>query len=354
MPLEPTVEQRDLRDAVRAALARPSGDAWADLTALGLTEIPFAEQYGGAGAGVRDVAVVLGELGRALTSVPYFSSVALAGLTLQVCGTEDACRARLPGIAGGAVRAALVAGYPFADSPIRATGSAGGLVLDGTADCVVDGADADLFVVVARGPAGPVLAVVDAGAAGVARTALEALDFTRPLARVRLTGVRVDPAGRPDLSARLVVAQAQAISCLAAEQVGAARACLEMSAEYATLRRQFDRPIGSFQAIKHRLADMLVAVELAEAAVLGAVGSDFANVGAASDVVSAAAVARVLASRAAMFAAAESVQIHGGIGFTWEHVLHRYFRRAKSSELLLGDTALHCETVAAELVGPPH
>ena len=350
MPLELTVEQRDLASSLRSSLARTAaGDnVWDSLLEMGLTEVPFPENYGGAGFTLKDTAVVMAELGRSLGAGPYFSSVILAGFTLLHAGSDAAKTQRLPTIADGSVTAALVTGYPFASTSITASGGDDNtIVLDGAQEAVVAGADADLLVVVAEGPSGMELAVIDGDAVGVTRTARESLDFTRPLARIEFTGASAQRIGGNGLVTGLDKAQAIAITALAAEQVGAARACLEMSVDYAKTRKQFGRAIGSFQSIKHRLTDMLVAIELAEAAVLDAADADSRSSG---ELFVAAATARVLASRAATFAAEESVQIHGGIGFTWEHPLHRYFRRAKTSELLFGNTAAHLEVVASTVI----
>ena len=350
MTLELTVEQRDLEDSLRGSLAKtaPGDNVWDSLCEMGLTEIPFPESYGGAGFTLKDTAVVMSELGRSLGSSPYFPSVVLAGLTLLHAGSETACAQHLPSIAGGTSVAALVTGHPFESSDVTAVDDGHDvLVLDGAQEAVIAGASADLLVVIAGGPDGPELVVVDAEAPGITRTVRESLDLTRELARIEFEGVRAQRAGRGDLSDRLARAQATSITALAAEQVGAARACLEKSVAYATERQQFGRAIGSFQAIKHRLTDMLVAIELAEAAVLDAAGADTRS---DSEFIVAAATARVLASRAATYAAEESIQVHGGIGFTWEHPLHHYFRRAKTSELLFGDTRVHAETVGRALV----
>jgi alkylation response protein AidB-like acyl-CoA dehydrogenase len=350
MTLELTVEQRDLQAGLRSSLARTKigEDVRPALVEMGLTEIPFPERFGGAGFTLKDAAVVMTELGRSLGSAPYLSSVVLAGFGLLHAGSEQACSQNLPAIADGTRTATLVAPFPFAASSIEATaGSDGTLVLNGVREAVVDGADADLLIVVAKGPNGTELAVIEGGADGVTRTPSEALDFTRGLARVEFFGAVAHRATGDDIGAGLGKAQAAAITALAAEQVGSARACLDMSVEYAKTRQQFGRAIGSFQAIKHRLTDMLIATELAEAAVLDAAGADARST---SEFVAAAATARVLASRAATFAAEESIQIHGGIGFTWEHPLHHYFRRAKTSELLFGVTSVHAETIAAALI----
>jgi alkylation response protein AidB-like acyl-CoA dehydrogenase len=188
--------------------------------------------------------------------------------------------------------------------------------------------------------------VISADAPGLTRTRRESLDSTRELAQVAFEDAAGQLVGAEHLAAALAKARAMGATALAAEQVGAARACLEMSVEYAKTRQQFGRAIGSFQSIKHRLTDMLVSIELAEAAVLDAAGADSRS---DAEFILAAAMARVLASRAATFAAEESIQIHGGIGFTWEHPLHHYFRRAKTSELLFGEPSVQLEVVAAAL-----
>ncbi|OZF53217.1 acyl-CoA dehydrogenase family protein [Rhodococcus sp. 14-1411-2a] len=353
MRLELSEEQQDLGSSLRASLSRTAAgrDVWPALLEMGLTEIPFPEHVGGAGFTLKDTVVVMSELGRSLGSAPYFSSVILAGLTLLHAGSDAACAQYLPPIADGSATAALVTGFPFGTSLVTArVQDSDTVVLDGAQESVVDGSDADVLLVVANGSDGPHLAAIDAHAEGVIRTRRETLDFTRGLARVEFSGALAHRITGTDLSAGLDTAQAVAITALAAEQVGAARACLEMSVDYAKTRRQFGRAIGSFQAIKHRLTDMSIAIELAEAAVLDAAGADTRR---GPEFSVAAATARVLASRAATFAAEESIQIHGGIGFTWEHPLHRYFRRAKTSELLFGSTTLHVEAVAAALVQGP-
>ncbi|WP_238420314.1 acyl-CoA dehydrogenase family protein [Gordonia sp. 'Campus'] len=349
MPLELTVEQRDLRDALADAWddTAPGTDVWESLRAMGLTGIPFPEDVGGAESGLKDVAVVMSELGRTMATAPYLSSVVLAGHALLLAGS-DAARDVLGDIASGDRVAALVSGPGITTSDVRAVvRNDDTLVLDGAQHAVVDGARADVLVVVAATESGTVLGVLTADTAGLRRTELETLDLTRELARVEFDGVVARRVSGPSVETELARVRSIAMIAVAAEQVGAARACLDMSADYCKHRTQFDRIIGSFQSIKHRLVDMLVAIELAEAAMLDASTADVRDDG---ELAVAAATARVLASRAAMFAAEESIQVHGGIGFTWEHPLHHYFRRAKTNQLLWGDVEQHIETVAAALV----
>ncbi|MBY4273557.1 acyl-CoA dehydrogenase family protein [Rhodococcus fascians] len=347
MALELTSEQKELRDSLRGLLTKRTDTLWPALVSLGVCEIPFPERWGGAGYGAKEIMVVMTELGRSLAGVPYLSSVAAAGSVLIEGATDSVCAQHVPGMASGSVTAALVAGYPLTTSGISALADGDDLVLSGRQDFVIDGTTADLLVIVASGPDGLELAVVSGDAPGVSRTPLEALDFTRELARVELDGVRARRAGGKNLLFGLARAQTLLLASVAAEQVGAARACLEMSVEYAKTRQQFGRAIGSFQSIKHRLADMLIAIELAEAAVLDAANA--AEDRRQDEFVNAVATARVLASRASVFAAEESIQVHGGIGFTWEHPLHRYFRRAKNNELMFGSIESHLEVLATSL-----
>ncbi|MFZ2177275.1 MAG: acyl-CoA dehydrogenase, partial [Rhodococcus sp. (in: high G+C Gram-positive bacteria)] len=312
MALELTHEQEQLRDSVRAFLTKNANTEqalWEGLTGLGLTEIPFPERFGGAGCTLKDTSVVMHELGRTTTVAPYFSSVCLAGLTLSECASDAGRAAHLPAVATGKRTATLVAGYPYAETPITATATDDGrLILRGTQDFVVNGDSADLLVVVARGENGLELAVIDGDAPGVVRTPLESLDTTRPLTRIGFTDAHAQAVGGANLGATLPRAQASALVALASEQVGAAEACLEMSVEYAKTREQFGRPIGSFQSIKHRLTDMLVALELAHAAVLDAANADEQPT---DELATAASIAHVLASEAFTYAAEEYIQIHG-------------------------------------------
>lgn len=354
MAFDLTPEQKDLQRYVRSFLnAAPmnapgepecSPATWRGLRDMGLVGIPFPDRVGGFGGTIRDAAVVTEELGRVLSSAPYFSTVALAGLTLGAADTDGLASVVLKSIAEEGITASLVTGYPYSRTSISATELEGEVVLDGTQDYVVDGEFADLLVVVAHGAHGLELALVKPDEPGLTRSRMVVLDETRALSRIEFSGVRgFRISNAPDLPERLDRAQSESLILLAAEQIGAAEACLEMSVEYAKTRHQFGRPIGSYQAIKHLLADILIALELARVAVLDATDSvDRTN----QELHVAASVARLLASRAFTFAAEESIHVHGGTGFTWEHRLHRYFRRAKADELLFGSQAMHRENIA--------
>jgi alkylation response protein AidB-like acyl-CoA dehydrogenase len=368
-----TDEQEQLRASVRRILADKSPSEavrrWMESTEghdpalwrqmaeqLGLQGLALPEEYGGAGYGPVELGIVLEEMGRALLPAPFLSSVALAGQALAISG-DDAAKGRwLPGIADGTRTAALAvseegSAWTLDGARTAATPQGEGWALEGTKTFVIDGASADLLLVVARTDEGPALFAVE-GTDGVARSPLTALDPTRRLAHVTLDAapaVRVGPAG--DQSGYLRDVLDLAIVALAAEQVGAAQACLDLSVEYAKIRVQFGRPIGSFQAIKHKCADLLLEVESAKSAVYNAAAVAADRIaGAGEELPIAAAVAGAYCSTTAVHAAKETIQIHGGIGYTWEHDAHLYLKRAKSSELLLGAPAAHRARLAT-LVG---
>ena len=330
------------------------GEVWALLTGqLGLTGIAVPDRYGGAGYGPVELGIVLEEMGRALLVAPYFSTVVLAGQALAASGDEAAMARWLPGIADGSLTAALAlaeesGSWDLGEVAAAARPAGAGWAVSGTKLFVVDGHTADLLLVVARAPDGLGVFCVERGAAGVERSRLDALDLTRALASVTLRdapAIRVG-AGR-DTSAWLSEVTDLVLTALAAEQLGGAARCLELSVEYAKVREQFGRPIGSFQAIKHKCANLLLEVECGRSAVYHA-GAALAD--RQPDAPLAAALAYVYCSQAFTHAAKECIQIHGGIGYTWEHDAHLYLRRAKSSELLFGPPARQRARLA-ELAG---
>jgi alkylation response protein AidB-like acyl-CoA dehydrogenase len=279
--------------------------------------------------------------------------VCLGVNAVLVAGDEAQRREHLPRIASGEVRATLAfAEEPTVDPLAIATvarDGAQGYVLSGTKRYVVDGATADLLVVTARAPAttgdaGVSLFVVDARAPGVGREPVSTLDPTRRLATVELRDVHVGRGSRMGDARALRRIVDRAAVALAAEALGGAERCLEMATDYAKTRIQFDRPIGSFQAIKHRLADMLVSVETARSAAYWA--ACVAESDDASELATAAALAKSYCTEAFFRCAAECVQIHGGIGFTWEHDAHLYLKRARGSLSLLGSPARDRERIA--------
>jgi alkylation response protein AidB-like acyl-CoA dehydrogenase len=365
MQLAETAERRQLRESVRRFLAdklpvrtvrelmdTPDGydpGVWRQAAdQLGLPALAIPEQYGGAGFGFVEQAVVLEELGRSLYGGPYLASAVLAATALLHSGDEQACKDLLPGIAAGETVATLA----FAEDgggwdPAAGTLSAADHALDGHKNYVLNGAGADLVLVAAREAGGLSLFAVRGDAPGLTRTALSTLDQTRRLARLEFAGTPgrlVGTAG--DAGRALARTLDVAAVALAAEQLGGAQAALDMAVGYAKQRRQFDRPIGSFQAIKHRCADLLLELESTRSAVgyaAWAVAED------SPELPAVAALTKAYASDSFFHIAAENVQIHGGIGFTWEHDAHLYLKRAKADELYLGDPAHHREQLAQRI-----
>ena len=319
---------------------------------LGLQALAIPEEYGGAGFGYVELTVVFEEMGAALLCAPYFATVALGANALLSCGDEGAKKDLLPGIASGETIATLAftedSGRWDSDGiTLAATPEGGSWKLDGHKMFVIDGHNANLVVVAARTSAGVSLFAVEGGAPGMTATPLATMDQTRKQARIEFasTPARLlgeDGAAAPVLSRTLDLAAV----ALAAEQVGGAQRCLDMAVEYAKTRIQFGRPIGSFQAIKHKCADMLLEVESAKSA---AYYAGWAAAEDSDELPVVASLAKSYCSEAYFHAAAENIQIHGGIGFTWEHDAHLYFKRAKSSELMLGDPSYHRELLAQRI-----
>jgi alkylation response protein AidB-like acyl-CoA dehydrogenase len=319
---------------------------------LELQGIAVPEAYGGSGLGAAELILVLEELGRSLACTPYFSTVVLAAPVLLYSGDSAAAQRLLPQIASGDLTAtvALTENSKRWDEEgvaLTAVPVDDGFVLSGEKTLVMDGVDADLVIVVGRTRAGVSLFLVDGTAAGFGRHALQTLDLTRRYARLTFRNVPavllgIDGNGWDVMSRVLDFAGI----ALAAEQLGGAQYCLESSAHYACTRFQFGRPIGSFQAIKHKCADMKLQVERAKSAVhLGVTAAD----GPGADMHLAASVAQACCSDVFTDVAQQTIQIHGGIGFTWEHSAHLYFRRAQASAQLLGSASYHREQLLHEL-----
>jgi alkylation response protein AidB-like acyl-CoA dehydrogenase len=316
---------------------------------MGLAGLGLPEDLGGAGGGLAELTVVAEELGRSLLPVPFFSSTVLAGQVLARCpeGGPDVL-ARLS--AGDELAAFAGTDGDGCWRPDRLTIEAEpngpGWQLRGQADFVLDGASAAHLVVAARTPSGCDLFLVAGDGAGVRRRALPTLDPTRGQASVGFDGaagtaLTTGGGGAGPVAAALDVA----LVVLAAEQVGGAAASLDMAVEYAKIRHQFSRPLGSFQAVKHKLADLLLLVEMSRSAVDRALLAEPDS----ARLAEAAAVAKIWCGEAFTTVATENVQVHGGIGFTWEHDAHLYFRRARADEQLLGDATVHRERLAALL-----
>lgn len=329
---------------------------WTAIAEMGWLGMAIPEEWGGAGFSFLELFVLLEEQGRSLFCAPFLSTVVMAATVVEEAGDPSQKRKILPAIADGD----LIAAVAFTEANGRwdaegvtaeaIRGPGGGWTLNGTKSFVLDGHIADLLVVAARTDRGVSLFLVPGGAEGLDRRRLETMDQTRKQAEIELRSVELgadallgpDGGGWPILE-RMMEKAAVALS---AEQVGGAQACLEMAVAYAKVRKQFGRPIGSFQAIKHKCADMLAQVESARSAAYyagWAVSEDN------EERALMASLAKSYCSEAYFASAAENIQIHGGIGFTWEHDAHLFFKRAKSSELLFGDPSLHREKIAVQL-----
>jgi len=362
-------EQEELRRTVRSFLDQKSPETevrrlmetddgydpavWKQMgEQLGLQGLHIPEEFGGSGYTYVELCIVLEEMGSHLLCAPYFSSVVLAANTLLESGDDAAKKELLPGIATGETIATLAlteenGRWDEAGVTMTATKSGDGYKLSGTKSFVIDGATADLILVAARTGTGVSLFAVAGDAAGVTKTRLSTMDLTRKQAKLEFNDtparlIGTEGGGWPVLERVLDLA----VIALSNESVGGAQFVLDMAVQYAKDRVQFGRPIGSFQAIKHKCADMLLEVESSKSAAyygagMVAEGSD--------EVPSVASLAKAYVGEAYFHVAAENIQVHGGIGFTWEHPAHLYFKRAKSSELLFGDPTYHRELLAQRI-----
>ncbi len=350
------LEAKSAEDAVREQMETDAGfDAavWSQMgEQMGLQGLIVPEEFGGSGYGYVELGIVLEEMGRSLLCAPFFSTVVLAANTLIHSGDDAAKAAHLPGIAAGETIATVAFTEPSgkwdeSGITLEATGSGSEFTLNGTKMFVLDGHTANLIIVAARTAKGVSLFTVAGDAAGLTRTALSTMDQTRKQAKLEFSNTPATLLGAEGEGWTILstVLDLAAVG-LAAEQVGGAQKVLEMAVEYAKVRVQFGRPIGSFQAIKHKCADMLLEVESAKsAAYYGMWCAAEMN----DELPSVASLAKAYCSEAYFHATAENIQIHGGIGFTWEHPAHLYFKRAKSSELLFGDPTYHRELLAQRI-----
>ena len=326
---------------------------WRELnTQLGLCGVHVPEEYGGQGFSFVELGIVLEEMGRALVCAPYFASAVLAATAIMNAATDGQKTALLPGIVSGETIATLAFAEPngrwdAAGTETTATSSVHGKFrLDGVKSFVLDGHTADLIVVLARSPGSEgddwlSLFTVRGDAPGLTRTALKALDPTRKLARLEFAGVEAELIGEEGVAAApFAKTLAQAAACLASEMVGGAERLRQSALDFANLRMQFGRPIASFQSMKHKQADMLLEVELAKSAAYVAAQAAAED---ADDMPALASLAKAAASEAYLQTAIHTIQIHGGVGFTWDNDTHLWFKRAKSSEAFLGDPTLHRE-----------
>ena len=318
---------------------------------LGLAGLSIPAAYGGAGFGMVELCIAMEEMGRALVCTPYFATSVLAAKALELVAADEAKARLLPAIASGQCIATLAltetSGIPdISTIATTATASESGFSLSGEKKFVVDGCSADLLLVAARKPGttgshGISLFEVAADAPGLQRTPLNVMDPTRKQALVRLDNVPATALGNLEGAAEGLQATLDlAAIALANEMAGGAERLLEDTVEYTQLRVQFGRTIASFQAIKHRCTEMLLEVELAKSTAYYA--AEAADEG-ADDIAALASQAKALAGDSYMHTAVEAIQLHGGIGFTWDNDTHLWFKRAKSSEVLLGDSSWHRE-----------
>ncbi|OBG26495.1 acyl-CoA dehydrogenase family protein [Mycobacterium sp. 852002-51057_SCH5723018] len=318
---------------------------WQTLAAeLGVAGLLVPESLGGAGAGAREAAVVMEEIGRAVAPVPFLSSAVLATVALLRAGDTETVSA----LARGGLTAALAVPLSTAPADPVAGVGIGPDGLTGAVTSVAGAGEADVLVVPVTGPEGLELHTVSRSADGLEVSPVLALDMTRPLAHVRFSGVAsswVGPADGP-----IGEALRTAAALLASEQLGVAQWCLDTTLAYAKQRKQFGRVIGSYQAIKHRLADLWF--EVSAAAAVARYAADTCARGDDAEAATAAAIAQAYCSGITVHAAEECVQLHGGIGMTWEYPAHLYLKRAKSDQLALG-TAYRHRAQLAELVDLP-
>jgi alkylation response protein AidB-like acyl-CoA dehydrogenase len=367
-----TEEQQQLRRGARRLLGECASPAqlravmasdggydpvlWRRAGELGWTALTIPEALGGLGLGPVELVALMEETGRVLWCAPYFSTVCLATNALLLAGTDHLQRQWLPVIADGRCLAtvawgAVASAWGVRGSAVTARRDRGDFILSGVDRQVIDGHIADLLIVVAQldDAGGLAWFAVPAAAPGVDAQRVPTIDLTRTRAKLALRDVRVPAhaqligADRPDAGMGDVLDLARI--ALAAEQVGGAQACLDMAVGYAKVRRQFGRAIGSFQAIKHRCADLLVRVESARSAAYGAACAAVDRI----ELTAMAALASAYCSEAFYRCAADNLQIHGGIGFTWEHDAHLYFKRARASRALLGDPSWQRDRIAREM-----
>jgi alkylation response protein AidB-like acyl-CoA dehydrogenase len=368
-------EHDELRDVIRRLLGQPAGpaavialadeavayDRWltAGLAEIGVYGLGVPERFGGAGFGTLELGVVFQEAGRAALGAPLLSPVLAADLLLAAAGAGAGAGAGAAGFAGGLL-ARIAAGELIA-APAIAEGWLGWdavpstststststlatvATLTGTKDWVQDGAQAGLFVVSATAPGGPALFAVEAGAPGVRVEPVATIDVSRRFARLHLDRAPATPLAVPDALAAVRHARDLGLALLSADHVGVAQRCLEMAVGWAKEREQFGQPIGSFQAIKHKLASVRLELEAAESACLYAL---WAAAGGPGEFATAARIAAYTCGEAALLAASENIQVLGGIGATWEHPAHVYLRRATVGRRLLADPQALLEYLA--------
>jgi acyl-CoA dehydrogenase len=344
------LSEREARARSRARLDAGGGfdqELWREISELGWVGAVLPEEFGGAGLGYVDLCVIAEELGRANTALPFSSSVYLVSEALLRYGTREQAQTWLPKLAAGEIIGAFAtAEGNGAVSPGWIKTRVSGGAMTGTKRPVTDAGEADLLIVAAHDENGFGLYLVETSDAGVSRTPLEMNDGSRPAATVVFDGAAAQPLNISDGWAALENLQDRAAVLMAFEQIGGAQACLDMARDFALERYAFGRPIGSFQAIKHKLADVYIAIELARSNAYYGAWALHAD---AAELPVAAAAARVAASRAFDLASKENIQTHGGMGYTWEIDCHLYYRRAKALGLALGSAKLWKDRLVSRL-----
>jgi alkylation response protein AidB-like acyl-CoA dehydrogenase len=350
--------------AVRAAMETETGfDAalWAQIgQELGWCATPIPDAYDGLGLGSVELVLLMEQMGRRLLPSPYFATVALAAQVLLEVGNDAARQRYLSAIAAGELTATVALardGMDWQPDGVNAALSVGadGNVLNGSYALVADGATADLLILPARDITGAVaLYAIPATLSGIARRPLKNFDQTRRLAAITLNNVVLPADAQIATPQQVVAAMPRALArvqlALAAEQLGGAQQCLDITVAYTSERVQFGRTIASFQAIKHRCAEMMVKIEATRSAIYGA-AAVAENPALAADFVLEAAAAKALASDTYCYCAADAIQLHGGVGFTWEYDPQLYFKRAQASAHWLGSSDVLRERIAAALLG---
>lgn len=339
---------------VRQDMASTAGsdpNLWAKMSQeLGLTGVHIPETYGGSGFGYSELGIALEEMGRSLLCSPYFSTIVLAATTIMLSGSDEQKQLLLPPLASGERTATLATTEPngqweIDETRTSATQKNGNYLINGVKKFVVDGQNANTIIVSARESISKTQEVISlfylpSDAPGLIQQSLDTIDQTRRLSQLEFKDVPAQRLGEIGTSQSLRTSLDIAAIALANEMVGGAQRLLAEAVDYAQMRIQFGRPIGSFQAVKHHCADLLLAVELAKSAAYYAVAAADEN---DPELPMLASVAKAMASETYMKTATQCLQIHGGIGFTWDHDLHLWFKRAKSSEVYLGDANYHRE-----------
>ena len=360
-----------LRNSVRSALdeqckpahvramfddPRGYGEAlWGEMAKLGWLGLPFTEEQGGAGLGLVELAIVLEEMGRAAYPGPFFATVVLGGLGIQLAGNAAQKDRWLSAISAGKARATAALleehlDWDPASTTATATPDGAGWKLSGVKRFVPWAHVADVILVPVRAPEGVSLFLMDPKSSGVTLSPMVGIDLANRSSEVRLDKVAVGSdavLGAPGAGQSVLDSLLRRGAVMAsAEMLGAARRCLDMSVSYVKVREQFGQPVGSFQAIRHRCSEMLLEAENAHAAVYYAA---WALAAGAEDAAIAASICKAYVSDAARKVCGDSIQVHGGIGFTWEYDLHLYMKRAKALEPLFGDAEFHRELIVRHL-----